>query len=332
MGFAADRVEAALKACAGREEAALEILLSSDESGPAPSPTVTNSNKNHPPGGGGGGSIVAKSASEGTPTATTTSTPLPSALTSVAPGWGDLKSPVSALLMCLDSSPDLSTTDAVLGPPGGGPCLLLASRGVCTPSQMRAMVEMHAFEVEDIDIPGISLDAKLAIRLYTAEVPVKIYELVNEPFKSQSRKPEHISNQAAFCKVLIRSIRALLQVPSMLYEGPAYRGVRIAGNADLQHRYDHHTEAYKIGDKLTFAPFTSLTLSQQVAEGFGDAIFFFFTHVRAVRIASLSAISSEEEVIMEPPCVFRIVSNGKFLGCLQVVLELVPSPLRYLSL
>jgi NAD:arginine ADP-ribosyltransferase len=194
---------------------------------------------------------------------------------------------------------------------------------------------MHGEETDLINVVGVSAQEKLAIRLYTIEQPVKIYAVVNAPFKQSSRSPDASKHQAPFCKILIRAIRALAALPDCCYQGTAYRGIRIAGDEphhrDLQSKYANHHEAYPVGGRLTFAPFTSLTLSETVAEGFGDAIFFVFQNVRAVRIGALSAIGTEEEVLMEPPSVFRIIACAKFNGCLQVTLDWVESRGRYLS-
>ncbi len=143
-------------------------------------------------------------------------------------------------------------------------------------------------------------------------------------------------NQALFSRILIEAIRGLAAHPDFLYEGIAYRGVRASGTAphevELRQKFENHLTAFPLGSQLTLAPFTSLTLSEHVAEDFGDAIFFVFTNVRGVRMSRLSAFATEEEILLEPPAVFKVVACAKFVGVLQVTLEIVPSPLKYLSL
>ena len=50
-----------------------------------------------------------------------------------------------------------------------------------------------------------------------------------------------------------------------------------------------------------------------------------------MRLSPFSAIPGEEEVLLEPPTVFKVISCAKFNGVVQVVLESVASPLKYLS-
>ena len=86
-----------------------------------------------------------------------------------------------------------------------------------------------------------------------------------------------------------------------------------------------------MGSLITFAAFTSVSLDDKVANGFGDHVLFNFTRVRGVRIRALSAVPQEAEVLVPPPSVFRIVTVAMFHGSLMVTLEQVESPLTYLE-
>lgn len=262
---------------------------------------------------------------------------------------GDTASPVAPLMLFLDALPPGGTlAQAIVGP---GPCLLLAAQAGDTSGSggggdaalaqtLRLMIESNRFEVAGLTkfAGGLSVEHKLALRLYTAEAPLRLYELLNAPFKQPAtRYPAALRNVAPFARLLIEAIRALhTHAPESRYRGVAYRGLRTAGSAPcqraLQRKFDDHLSAFPVGDRITLAPFTSLTLSETVAEGFGDTIFFVFTDVSGVRVQGLSAASAEEEILLEPPAVFRIIAAAKFNGVLQVTLESVPSPLlRYLS-
>ena len=81
---------------------------------------------------------------------------------------------------------------------------------------------------------------------------------------------------------------------------------------------------------MTLPAFTSVSLDDKVADGFGDHLLFQFTRVRGVRIRSLSAVPKEAEVLVPPPSVHRIVAVAMFHGSLVVTLESVHSPLAYL--
>ena len=72
---------------------------------------------------------------------------------------------------------------------------------------------MHAFELETVDIPGLSPEHKLVIRLYTIEQPVAIYHVLNACYKAKDRSPALAVNQAAFSRLLIEALRALMAVP-----------------------------------------------------------------------------------------------------------------------
>ena len=76
-----------------------------------------------------------------------------------------------------------------------------------------------------------------------------------------------------------------------------------------------------MGSLITFAAFTSVSLDDKVANGFGDHVLFNFTRVRGVRIRALSAVPQEAEVLVPPPSVFRIMTVAMFHGSLVVTLE-----------
>ena len=112
----------------------------------------------------------------------------------------------------------------------------------------------------------------------------------------------------------------------------ACRGLKISQNAELRQKFNDHKTGFPVGSLLTFAAFTSVSLDDQVANGFGDHVLFNFTRVRGVRIRALSAVPQEAEVLVPPPSVFKILTVAMFHGSLVVTLEQVDSPLTYLSL
>lgn len=269
---------------------------------------------------------------------------------------GDLHSSVASLNRCLRKVPNVDVGKALLGP---GPCLLKALPKTSA-EKLRKMLEAHEFECEALKPSTLSMQQSLAVRLYTAEEPVPIYKALNEPFHATSRSPNSITNQAPFLKIMAQAVRALAKGKA-LYTGPAYRGVKVAKSPLLKRKYENYSEAFKVGSRVTFAAFTSLSLADSTAENFGDRILFQaprsshfftckfpsdgevqtiftfyrvqpwqFTRVRGVRIAELSAIPSELEILVEPPAVFKVTSCAKFHGVLSVVLEEVESPLSYL--
>ncbi|CAE7609747.1 MADPRT [Symbiodinium natans] len=241
---------------------------------------------------------------------------------------GDLHSPVASLNGCLKKVPTVDVSKAVFGP---GPCLMKALPGKAPEAKMRRMLEAHEFECKALKPAGLSLQQRLAIRLYTAEDPIPIYKVLNAPFHASSRSPSTIANQAPFLKVMAQAVKALTKAgKAYTYSGPAYRGIKVAKSPLLKKKYTNYRDTFKVGSRLTFAAFTSVSLSDSTAESFGDRILFQFTNVRGVRIADLSAIPSELEILVEPPAVFEVKSCAKFHGVLSVVLESVESPMKYL--
>jgi hypothetical protein len=85
-----------------------------------------------------------------------------------------------------------------------------------------------------------------------------------------------------------------------------------------------------VGNLVTLPAFTSVTLDDKVASGFGDHLLFTFTRVRGVRIRALSAVPQKAEVLVPPPSVHRILAVAMFHGSLVVTLECAESPLSYL--
>ena len=72
--------------------------------------------------------------------------------------------------------------------------------------------------------------------------------------------------------------------------------MKIAHNAELREKFKDHKTGFPVGSLLTFAAFTSVSLDDKVADGFGDHVLFNFTRVRGVRIRALSAVPQEAEV------------------------------------
>lgn len=213
-------------------------------------------------------------------------------------------------------------------------CLTLLSLGQVPAAIKATLCELladHAFELEGVPVPGLSAELKLALRLYSAEQPqpTPLYRVLNSPFHASDRSLALFANQAPFLRLLLQATRRLSALGApYAYDGPAFRGVRVQGSADLQRRYDNYQEAFPVGGRLTFAAFTSVSLEDSEAAKFAGgaashALYYTFTRVRGVRIAGLSALPNEAEVLLEPPAVFTILQRQKLHGVVTVVLEAV---------
>jgi hypothetical protein len=124
---------------------------------------------------------------------------------------------------------------------------------------------------------------------------------------------------APYVKLLLLAVQELVALPEFAYEGVGYRGLKLDGNAELKRKYlDHQTE-FCVGELMTFPAFMSVSTDASVADDFGDYVFFVFVKVRGARIALLSQLPKEAEILVPPPSVFRIKAVTKFGGKLTIL-------------
>ena len=136
-----------------------------------------------------------------------------------------------------------------------------------------------------------------------------------------------------------------MSLPAFAYEGVGYRGLKLDGNAELKRKYLDYKNEFVVGQLMTFPAFMSVSTDDSVADDFGDFVFFVFVKVRGARVARLSQLPKEAEILVPPPSVFRIKAVAKvgttksFVGGhevksggrLTVTLEQESCPLTYLS-
>jgi hypothetical protein len=122
-----------------------------------------------------------------------------------------------------------------------------------------------------------------------------------------------------------------MALPQFAYQGVGYRGLTLDGNAELARKYADYKTEFVVGDLMTFPAFMSVSTDDSVADDFGDFLFFVFVNVTGARIALLSLLPKEAEILVPPPSVFRIKAVAKFGGRLTITLDQEPSPLTYLS-
>ena len=58
--------------------------------------------------------------------------------------------------------------------------------------------------------------------------------------------------------------------------------MRLSQKAELRRQFDTYRESFRVGNLLTLAAFTSMSLLDSVAEEFGDHVMFTFIRVRGV--------------------------------------------------
>ena len=122
-----------------------------------------------------------------------------------------------------------------------------------------------------------------------------------------------------------------MALPQFAYQGVGYRGLKLDGNAELKRKYLDHKTEFVVGQLMTFPAFMSVSTDDSVADDFGDYVFFVFVKVRGARIARLSQLPKEAEILVPPPSVFRIKAVAKFGGKLTITLEQEACPLSYLT-
>ena len=222
----------------------------------------------------------------------------------------------------------------------------------CSPQVAHNTLIANKWEVAQLHIAGFTdEDYKCAIRIFTAEEPYPFFRWINAPFFSkvnpilfvsiacvlvlmrlgQRRSKFSLRLHAPYVKLLMRAIQALMSLPQFAYEGVGYRGLKLDGNEELKKKYLSHKTAFVVGELMTFAAFMSVSTDDSVADDFGDYVFFVFVKVRGARIAVLSQLPKEAEILVPPPSVFRIKAVAKFGGKLTITLEQESCPLSYLS-
>ena len=102
-----------------------------------------------------------------------------------------------------------------------------------------------------------------------------------------------------------------MTLPAFAYEGVGYRGLKLDGNAELKRKYLDYKTEFVVGQLMTFPAFMSVSTDDSVADDFGDFVFFVFVKVRGARVARLSQLPKEAEILVPPPSVFRIKAVAK---------------------
>ena len=147
----------------------------------------------------------------------------------------------------------------------------------------------------------------------------------------QRRSQFSLRYHAPFVKLLLLAVEELMALPQFAYQGVGYRGLKLDGNAELKRKYLDHKTEFVVGQLMTFPAFMSVSTDDSVADDFGDYVFFVFVKVRGARIARLSQLPKEAEILVPPPSVFRIKAVAKFGGRLTITLEQEAWPLSYFN-
>jgi hypothetical protein len=213
---------------------------------------------------------------------------------------------------------------------------------------LRGHIINHRRITDAIYSGGVSSDSKLMIRLYTLKSP--ICTALNRPLAVSSgmRNVAALENTERALRLMFRAYEELYALEQYRFSGTLYRGVRIANNPDYQQKYENYLDEYEVGKLITFGPFMSCSQHDGVAASpdFHDCLLFQFINARGVSIAHLSEFPLEQEVLVAPPSVFRVIArmhvegqNGAYdegrqqwvNGLVMITMEQVhDSPLTYL--
>ena len=227
-----------------------------------------------------------------------------------------MQSPCSVYQHMLRHIPaDVSVEASLLGPQGLHH-VLETSVPPMPVGQLRALISNHRRLTDAIPSGGASSDAKLMIRLYTLKSP--IYTALNRPLMLPRgrRGVGALNNTQHALRMMLRAFQELAAVEQYRFTGTLYRGVTIANNPDYQRKYDNYGEDYAVGKLVTFGPFLSCSMHDGVAASpeFHDCLLFQFINVRGVSISHLSEYAGEQEVLIAPPSVFRVVARMHVQG------------------
>jgi hypothetical protein len=226
-------------------------------------------------------------------------------------------SPASGLKNCLQSIPDVTVLQSLIGP---GDCIfqLMPTASGLTREYIESIVNDIREDIRNLTFkPNVDEEMLLAVRLYTVELPIAFFVYVNTVLNTQDRVGlRHI---APFMRLLIKALYAL-EDSGFCGTAQAYRGIRIGSSPAMQRKFNNYETVFQQGSLITFAGFTSVTRLASNAQQFGDFIFFHFLSVRGVDVSSVSAHPLEQELLVVPPAVFRVDGVFKLHGKLTVTL------------
>jgi hypothetical protein len=246
-------------------------------------------------------------------------------------------SPAHELQGCLNFVKVVSVEEALVGPADPGECLLDILDGVeFAREQLLQMCAVHAaWLTNPATRPTVAnfidLEQLLAIRLYTAsDCNIKIYALVNRILNHRDRFG--LEAIRPFIKILIRGLRAM-DAAGCGRTTQAYRGVKVAANDALRLKYDTYKQECAEGKSrksvfehhtpITFAAFTSVSLSESESERYGDSVFFQFMSVKGIDLSTVSVFPQEKELLVPPPAVFKVSGTYYLRGVLTIQLTQV---------
>ena len=161
---------------------------------------------------------------------------------------------------------------------------------------------------------------KAVIAMYTANLPVPVFRLLNAPFYAVEQSSSLYENHRMFLKLFITALRSL--PASCRYMGRAYRGVSTEGKPRLQRLVSCPDVSFTPGAILTFGPMTSVSLLEAKADDFADGgLKFIFLQVEGYDIKDFSFFY-ENEVLLEGPYQVVVRSWDKdSRGCTVVTVD-----------
>ena len=114
-----------------------------------------------------------------------------------------------------------------------------------------------------------------------------------------------------------------------LYSRSAFarcRGIKVAHNADLKLKFDTYKSSFAVGSLMTLPAFTSVTLDDKVASGFGDHLLFTFIRGRALSqpLPCFTAAWWLRWSVWSRPF---LTSSRRLLHCLSLMPPSLPLPL-----
>ncbi|CAB9517985.1 Uracil-DNA glycosylase [Seminavis robusta] len=202
----------------------------------------------------------------------------------------------------LQAGLDLTELAPILGIMASELCSL---PDACDNMGLRSAADSAVKRAAKFAVAGLGEDEKGAVYLYTTNC---LYRRLNEALRNSNRGK---------VKVYFEYLRVFLEAYSKMKPKPRslYRGI----SRDLSGQY-------KEGSKVTWWPVSSCTPNINVAKGFGGGspggTLFHVKAVSAVPIQHMSAYPNEEEYVLAPGTVLKVVKIEKKPGqAAQIYLE-----------
>jgi len=150
----------------------------------------------------------------------------------------------------------------------------------------------------------LSFDESASVFAYSMESP--LYAIINEALRKEDRNV--LQPHFPYLRLLLDALNKLPNISALVY-----RGIKIAEISKYEETVSFYTKKSKDGENTIWWGFSSTTEnleilnSNQFLGNSGNRIIFSFTCKKGKNIKSFSAISTEEEILILPGTIFKVI-------------------------